>query len=226
MKLELNTLYWDNVDPRIVESHKKVIDHLGLEVNYYHQNTKHGLWMDRVVKNSKSDIIGFIDGDCVPLSKEAVIKAATYAGTNDSFIGIAQVSNHIPPMSHIYAAPAFFFTTKHCWEKLNTSFLESTRGDVAEEYSYKAEQERIKYRCIFPTTFEAEPSEGLWPLHNYGYYGIGTTFGDYCYHLYQGRESRNIDLFVKRCQEIIEGTFNNSNAIPSMTLNYKGRIVR
>ena len=226
MKLELHTLYWDNVDPRIIDSHKKVTDHLGLDINYYHENTYHGLWMDLVLKNSTSDIIGFIDGDCVPLSKQAVINAATYAGTNDSFIGIAQVSNHIPPRSHIYAAPAFFFTTKKCWSRLNTSFGETVRSDVAEEYCYKAEQERVKYRCIFPTTFEMEPNEGLWPLHNYGYYGIGTTFGDYCYHLYQGRESKNIDLFVKRCNEIVEGTFNTSGMIPSTTMNYKGKIVR
>jgi hypothetical protein len=226
MKLELNTLYWDNVDPRIEESHKKVVEHFDLDVNYHRENKRHGLWMDRVMKESTSDVVGFLDGDCVPLSKQAVIDAAVYAAANNSFIGIAQVSNHIPPMTHIYAAPAFFFVSRKFWNKLGVSFSESFRGDVGEEFTYKAEQEQVKYRCIYPTTFEKEPEEGLWPLHNYGYYGIGTTFGNYCYHLYQGRNSTNIELFAKRCQEIIDGTFSTNNMTPSTILNYKGKIVR
>jgi len=225
MKLELNTLYWDNVDPRIIESHKKVTSHFGIDVNYHIENTRHGLWMDRVMRNSTSDVVGFLDGDCVPLSKQAVLDAAKFAGINNTFIGIAQVSNHIPPKTHIYAAPAFFFTSRSIWGRINTSFSESTRGDVAEEYSYKAEFANIKYRCIYPEYFEKEPDEGLWSLSNYGYYGIGTTFGQTCYHLYQGRNNANVELFVKRCQEIIDGTFSNEGMIPSRTLNYKGNIV-
>lgn len=225
MKLELNTLYWNNNDPRIADSHKKVIEHLSLDVNYHIENTRHGLWMDRIMENSTSDVVGFLDGDCVPLSRQAVIEAATYAALNESFIGIAQASNHIPPKSHIYAAPAFFFTSRKAWQLIKTSFSESSRGDVAEEYCYKAEQLNIKYRCIYPDYFEKESDEGLWPLGNYGYYGIGTTFGQSCYHLYQSRKNSNVELFVKRCQDIIDGTFSNEGNTPSKILNYKGKIV-
>jgi hypothetical protein len=226
MKLEINTLYWDNVDSRVKDAHNSVLDKLGFGVNYYTENTRHGAWMDRIMKHSESDIVGFLDGDCVPLSKDAIINAASFAGNHESFIGIAQASNHIPPMSHIYAAPAFFFISKKCWEKVNTSFLETKRSDVAEEFCYVAEEKGIKYRCIYPITFEQEPKEGIWPLSNYGYYGIGTTFGRHCYHLYQSRENQNIELFIKRCKEIVNGVFDNSKMISSTNMNYKGKIVR
>lgn len=225
MKLELNTLYWNNADPRILEAHEKVMDHFDLDVNYYLENTRHGLWMDHVMKNTTSDVVGFLDGDCVPLSRQAVLDAATYAYRNHTFIGIAQASNHIAPKSHIYAAPAFFFVHREAWQYINTSFAETARGDVAEEFTYRAEQLSIKYRCIYPEYFERESDEGLWPLGNYGYYGVGTTFGQSCYHLYQSRKNTNIELFVDRCYNIIEGSFSNDGMIPSKILNYEGNIV-
>ena len=60
---------------------------------------------------------------------------------------------------------------------------------------------------MYPTHFERSPIEGLWALSNYGYYGIGTHFVGGIYHLYQGRYNTNIELFEKRCQDVIDGTF-------------------
>lgn len=183
------------------------------------------MWMDSVCESSDSDVIGFLDSDCVPLSRESVLKAISYVKQNNTFIGISQVSNHIPPKTHIYAAPAFFFTTKQCWREINTSFSETRRSDVAEEFCYVAESMGKRYRCIFPSTFEREPVEGIWPLGSYGYYGVGTTFGDYCYHLYQGRMGNNLQLFIDRCDEIVKRAFDNSSHISSTTFSYKGRVV-
>lgn len=208
----------------MMDAHKKVIEHFDLDVNYYKQNIPHGKWMDYVCKESKSDVIGFFDGDCVPLSLKAVFKAIKYVKENDSFLGIAQASNHIHPKSHIYAAPAFFFVTKSCWERINTSFTETHRSDVAEEFCYTAEDMGIRYRCLYPTHFEGEPVEGVWPLSNYGYYGIGTVFGDSCYHLYQGRMGNNLEKFITRCEQIVAGGFSTSGFY-NATDEYNGRKV-
>ena len=96
---------------------------------------------------------------------------------------------------------------------------------MAEEVSYIAEDFGVRYRCLYPSTFEREPVEGVWPLGNYGYYGVGTTFDNTVYHLYQGRMGNNIQLFVDRCKEIVDGTFDNRFHNSSITMNYKGRIV-
>lgn len=224
MKVEINTLYWDNTPVKMINSHKKVIKHFDLDVNYYTQSVPHGVWMDHVCKESKSDVIGFFDGDCVPLSLTAVFKAIKYVKENNSFLGIAQASNHIHPKTHIYAAPAFFFITKSCWEEINTSFSETSRSDVAEEFCYRAEEKGKRYKCIYPTYFEGEPVEGVWPLSNYGYYGIGTVFGNSCYHLYQGRMGNNLEKFITRCNQIVEGKF-ITDEFYNATEEYNGRKV-
>jgi hypothetical protein len=226
MKVEFNTLYWDNTPVEQINAHKLVTEHFDLPVNYYEENTPHGKWMDRVMRNSTSDLIVFFDSDCVPIDKDAVLNCIKYVQKTKTFLGVAQASNHIPPMSHVYAAPAFYIIAKECWERLGRpSFSESRRGDVAEEVSYTAEEYGIRYRCLYPSTFEREPVEGIWPLGNYGYYGVGTTFDNTVYHLYQGRMGNNIELFVERCKEIVEGTFDNRFHINSQTFNYKGKIV-
>lgn len=226
MKVEFNTLYWDNTPKEQMDAHRSVAEHFEIPINYYEENTPHGKWMDRVMRNSTSDLIVFFDSDCVPIVKETMMECIKYVQKTKTFLGIAQASNHILPKSHIYAAPAFYVMAKECWEKLGRpSFAESRRGDVAEEVSYIAESFGIRYRCLYPSTFEREPVEGVWPLGNYGYYGVGTTFENTVYHLYQGRMGNNIQLFVDRCKEIVEGTFDNRFHTSSIVLDYKGRIV-
>jgi len=224
MKIEFNTLYWNNTDERMVHAQKSVMDHFNIPINYYNEDVPHGSWMDRVCWNSNSDIIGFFDLDCVPINYHKIIECVKYVQKSKTFLGVAQTSNHISPKSHIYAAPAFFLVHKECFNMMRSSFSETKRGDVAEEFSYVAETAGVKYRCLYPTTFEGEPTGGVWPLSNFGYYGIGTTFANTVYHLYQARFSSNIELFIKRCQEIINGTFDNSFHIDSKILLYNGNI--
>jgi hypothetical protein len=78
---------------------------------------------------------------------------------------------------------------------------------VAENISYLAEKTGIRYRTLYPTYFERVPREGIWPLSSYGYYGIGTVFHNSVYHLFQSRMAENIELFVKRCDEVLQNTF-------------------
>jgi hypothetical protein len=208
MKIDIHTLYWNNGE-YLIKSQKKVMDHFQIPVIYHNlDDYPHGKWMDEVLENSTSDIVGFFDNDCVPLNRQIVDYAINYVATNKTFIGTAQVSNHIAPYSHIFAAPCFFFICREAWIQLGKpSFSENTRSDVAEEVSYRAEEHKLSYKALYPTHFERESTEGIWKLSNYGYFGIGTVFANSIYHLYQGRFKQNADLFAKRCQEIIDGTF-------------------
>jgi hypothetical protein len=101
--------------------------------------------------------------------------------------------------------------------------LENSRSDVAEEVSYVAEDYMVPYKALYPTHFECEPIEGVWRLSNYGYYGIGTVFANCVYHLYQGRYKQNADLFKKRCDEIVAGTFSTNDMFNSQDI-YIGKI--
>lgn len=226
MKIEFNTLHWRDTPKEQMDAHRSVMEHFNIPVNYYEENTPHGYWMDKVMNRTSSDIVVFFDADCVPVNEDAVMECIKYVKRTKTFLGLAQVSNHIPPKSHVYAAPAFYVMYKGCWNALDKpSFSETRRSDVAEEVSYTAEAKGVRYRCLYPSTFEREPIEGIWPLGNYGYYGVGTTFNNTVYHLYQGRYGSNLQLFIDRCKEIVDGTFDNRLHISSTTFNFKGKIV-
>jgi hypothetical protein len=217
--IEFNTLYWDNVPKEFVDAHIDVMDHFGIPMQYFALNADHGQWMDAVMINAKSDsIIGFFDIDCVPLAKEKIEKCIDYVIKNDTMLGCAQVSNHFHPATHVFAAPSFLIISKNFWEKLGRpSFTSGEHWDVAEAVSYIVENEGQPYRCLYPDCFEKASYEGVWKLGNYGFFGIGTVFDDTVYHLFQGRTNINSDLFIRRCHEIISGTFSTQDFTKSKT---------
>jgi hypothetical protein len=227
MKVEFHSLHWDNVDPKMLEAHKKVMDNFDIPINYWSKNISHGAWLDHIMRKAISDIVVIIEPDCVPIYKRTVHNLIKYVELHDTFVGIAQVANHIPPKSHIYAAPGFYAMTKSVYERLGEpSFMETSRSDVAEEVSYIAELKGIRYRALLPTSFEKEPDEGLWPLGSIGYYGIGTVFNHNIYHLYQSRMAQNVDRFVTRCEQIVQNKFSEIGFYNSQTLGYNGNIVK
>lgn len=212
MKIEFHTLYWPGTNQRIVDAHKEVMEKFGFPVNYTIQRIDHGEWMSIILENSKSEIICFFDIDCVPLNREEIIYHINQARLRKNFTGIAQVSNHIPPAKHIYAAPAFFVIHKECWNKVNVSMIAGSdgkrAGDVCELFTYAAEDMNIPFGLLMPKYYYKEPKEGIWNLSDKGCYGIGTIFCNTVYHLYQSRFSENIDIFIKHSKMIIDGNLN------------------
>ena len=216
LRIEVHTLAWTTVLPSIVQAHTDTCKHLGIKVNYTIQNIPHGRWMNTILIKTTADVVVFLDIDCVPTTKDIVNKATQYAFHNNSFMGIAQVSNHIAPYSHIYAAPAFFAISKKGWDLMGgPTFEEAPQCDVAENVSYAAEIMKIKYKTLYPTHYFKEPEGGAWHLHTYGEYGIGTYFEGGVFHLYQGRLTDNSHLFVNACQTIVDGTFSLKSFRPS-----------
>lgn len=226
MKVEIHSLYWDNAE-YLVDSHKKVMNHFNIPVNYHHINgADHGSWIDMVMESSTADIVGILDIDCIPLNKDIIPKSIEYVSNTKSFIGLAQCANHIFPYSHICAAAVFYFIYRDIWLRLGKpSFKSNHRGDVSEEISYLAEENKIPYKALYPTCFEREPVEGVWRLGNYGYFGIGTVFENSVYHLYQCRYQQNKDLFAKRCEDVINGTFSTDGFYSSVE-EYQGKLCR
>ncbi len=216
---KFNTLYWDNISDDVVKSHKEVCNFLNLNINYCRPSDyvksnwiNHSDWMNIICEDSDDDIIGFFDIDCVPINVDKIKECYEYVKKHETFLGIAQTSNHKFPASHVYAGPAFFIISKKCLLDLNTSFKETSRSDVAEEISYVAEQNSKWYRCIYPTYYEHLPhgtNGPKWKLGNYGFFGIGTTYEDYCYHHFRIGHANEEDVsrFMARCKEIINGSF-------------------
>lgn len=227
MKLSINTLYFPNSNPDFVNAAKSVHSHFNLTVNYWEIQARHGAWMDHVMASTDADVVGFLDIDCIPLTKDAVMELVKFAAKNKSIAGCAQATNHIPPMTHIFVAPCCFFIWKPLWEALGKpSFTETNRSDVCEEVCYIAEANGVRMKSLYPTHFEKEPEEGVWRLHNYGLYGVGTTFQNKFYHLYQSRFQSNVDLFIQRCNEVVKGKFSTKGMHSSTDFDFGGRICK
>jgi glycosyltransferase involved in cell wall biosynthesis len=209
---EFHTLYYPKTSEKMVNSHKKVMNHFNIPINYTSERVNHGIWMNRVLDSSKSDFVCFFDADCIPIKGEEIQKSIEKAVKLQSFIGIAQASNHKKGFeNHIFAAPGFLIIKREIYEQFKKPNMMGThRSDAAQELSHIADENNIEYGLIYPTHYEKGPQENEgkpWRLGNYGYFGIGTVYGNVCYHLYQGRLEQNINLFEKRCEEIINAEF-------------------
>ena len=208
MKAEIHSLNWPSSDPRLAEEQKAIFDYFRLPLSQHHRKLDHSLWMDAVLQQSRADVVLFVDNDCVPLTRAAVMEALHWAAKQNSFLGLAQATNHINKGVHIFAAPAFLAISRTAWTRLGQPSCRPTqRGDVAEELSWRAEEQGLTYKAWYPTHFHHPSREGLWRLGNYGTYGIGSVFADRVFHLYQGRFADNVELFVRVCTDIRNDCF-------------------
>ena len=226
LSVSINSLYYPNSNMEFVNAQKKVMEHFNIPVNYYEQSTRHGVWMDTVMDHTNADVVGFIDIDCIPLTKTAVSDLVKFVAKNKSIAGIVQASNHIPPFTHTFVAPSCFFIWRKLYEALRTTFCETHRSDVCEEVCYAAEMNGVRMKALYPTHFEKEPQEGVWRLNNYGLYGVGSVFAGQFYHLYQSRYEENVQLFIKRCDDVVKGKFSTKGMHESTNFNFEGKICR
>jgi len=90
------------------------------------------------------------------------IIANNHAGDAISLISFDNISFHSFHWdnfsSDVFAAPAFFFITPSCYEKLGRPSCMPKRGraDVAQELSDRAEELGIRYHILYPNFFEKE----------------------------------------------------------------------
>lgn len=207
--VEFHSLHWDNFNTDMLRAHQKVMQHFNIDVHYHAENSKHGKWLNSIFANATKPIIAIIEPDLIPLNSAIVTTAIEYVRQYGNFLGPAQASNHIYPGTHIFASPAFFFMSSDCYNRMGRPSFEGKkhRYDICENISYRAEKLGIRYRTLLPTHFEKMPREGAWPLASLGIFGIGTVFDNSLYHLFQSRLAENIELFIRRCDEVIDGRF-------------------
>ncbi|MDQ2634844.1 MAG: hypothetical protein M3Y78_14040 [Pseudomonadota bacterium] len=207
MQIELNSLYWPNIDPEIVRIHRKCFEHIGVPVRYTEERVRHGQWMDRVIAErlDRDGIVGFIDIDALAYSRAAVEDAFRYVDLTQSFLGIAQSSNHLQIRTHIFAAPAFLVISKQAYDTLGRpSMMPKKKGwDVAQNLSMRADALGFPYRVLYPTGFrEILPDGTVWRLGNYGHFGIGTDFDGGFFHNFLGRDGR-VDILSQVANSIV-----------------------
>ena len=203
LNLSVFSLYWDNIDDRIVAYQREVMLHHGIPIQQHRINgLDHGAWMDWTIRRN-SELVLFMDVDCIILNRNKAFKYIEMA-TNGSLVGNVQATNH---MGHdiaqkLFAAPSFLCVHKEMWTKLGKpSFKPTPYGDVAQLVTDTWKYHNVPVEYLSVTNFEVPK----WDLPSAPQsYGIGTTFGDCVYHLFESRESSHIDRFLSKCGEVLD----------------------
>ena len=180
------TIYWDNVDMRVVAAQKRVLAHLGYEIDQ-RERTKldHGVFLDNYMAEAQEDdVVLMLDIDCFPLNGE-IVQAAFQAARAGHLFGCAQSANHIDP-DDIYAAPMFLALSKATWEALGRpSFRGDEANDVAQRVNRIARSRNVPVDLLYPWGAIVPK----WRLGDIALYGIGTFYRGGVFHLFEGRST-------------------------------------
>lgn len=201
MNARLYSFYWDNINPDIVAYQKAVCDHFQLSINQHRINGfSHGEWMDWVMTRFDDvDVFLFIDIDCIPLSRQRVLDHLNKAAGTGTLIGAEGADNGRDP-NRSYAGPWYTYINRKVWNLLQRpSAKPSVHNDVGQLWTDTWKAHNAPVELIPPTHCEIPK----WNLPGReGAYGVGTTYGEDCYHLFESRNG-NETLFIDRCKQIL-----------------------
>jgi hypothetical protein len=214
MTTAICSVYYDNLNPRVRELHKQVVEKFMPESATYYQlrANDHGSAMFRMTKqlaitrkDHDFDRIIWLDIDCIPLNRQAF-------ELKFNFWGCAQRANHIENGRHLYASPFAMGITLNTYEKLNyPTFSATYRGDVGEELTYGYEQHYgLQPILLPPMSIEQAPEGGYWELTGrkpYEKFGLGTIYAwderPLFYHAFQIRDRSSLKRFEAKCAEVL-----------------------
>ena len=220
------TIYMNNINQDMVKKQREVVAKYNVsKIHHYSvlSDQQPGPTMDKVIEiltAREHDAVMFLDVDCVPLNDTAIDYFFEQANQG-KIIGDAQRSNHIENNQHVFCAPHNLTFRFDLYNNIGKpSFSPTTRGDVAEELTFVAEENNIPVEILMPLRYDAPPIRMAWEDPNLPpywdladgmpKYGIGTTFGneqfgDMFWHMYQSFHPGQTERFLMKCEEILNG---------------------
>ena len=211
-------LFGGNRDEQIVQYHKKVmVDYFKIPFNYIEcpfPSVSHGFCMNQIINRTidsiKPDYYWFCDNDSIILKEEALDIMYDFVKNKYTIAGQIWQSNHkkgpngmIP---HPYISQAFIWFSTSLFNKLGRPDCDHwvERSDTAEEITYKAKENGYIVAGLYPS-HSVDPNTDL---DNGCRYGLGNTYGsDLMYHASQQNNPKSKDLFIEKCQEVLNGKF-------------------
>lgn len=209
------------INPEIAENQKKVVEKFCEHIADFHplfyNAPNDQVYPDQVIDyglnelfyNQMYDNVLVLDIDCIPLNQAALTRVF-YQASRGILIGNVQRSHYIENDEHLFIGSSCMCINKLVYEKLGKPPMTPTaRGDIGEEFVYRAEERGIPVEFLLPHSYEASPYGATsWALKgDMPHYGIGTTFGDErprFYHLFESRTNLNVPKFVAKCNEVLQ----------------------
>ncbi|MCR8726831.1 hypothetical protein [Frigidibacter sp. ROC022] len=197
---EVHSLYWANVDPRLLAAQRAVFEHLGIPLQQHlRDRMPHGVWMDEILAQEPEGIVVFCDIDAVPLRAGPFDRLVARARAG-RIAGLAQSCNHLGNPRHIYAAPMFLALDRGIWRRLGSpSMAADSEHDAGQRLCIAAEARGVPVETVLPSSCLIT----IWPLADKRLYGIGTFYGENdFFHLYQSRKRRFLQAFLQVCEDV------------------------
>lgn len=212
------------INPEIAYYKKLVMDKLlpdtGYEYRFLEYKAKDGdLFPDDAINygvatlfNEGFDNILILDIDCIPLTIEALDYAFTQA-SKGILIGNVQRSHYLSNGEHLFIGSSCLCLNRDVFDRLGRpNFVPTTRGDIAEELVYIAEDIGLPIEFFEPEGYETSPYGCKeWELdETMNPYGIGTTFRrrsdkvPMFYHLFESRTNLHVDKFINKCRYVLD----------------------
>ncbi|MEQ9893617.1 hypothetical protein [Pectobacterium aroidearum] len=198
--IRIVTLYWDNVDARLVDAQQKVFEKFGFHIEQHNiHGMDHGVWMTDILDNTPdNNVVIIVDIDCIPLNANAVEKAIASAHSGHIY-GCAQSANHID-YNYVYAAPMFLALTGKTWRGVGRpTLLANTEFDVGGKLTQVAKNTGYQVDLVYPTIC-AVPK---WLLGGNHIYGLFTIYNNDYLHLFESRNKFLIECFIDIANEIL-----------------------
>lgn len=199
----ISSFYKSNISPYLLFYQKVVFKMLGIPLHQIlDDNISHGTFMTKTLRSVDADYFVFFDIDCIPLSPKVIPIIIEQIKDNKTIAGAAQTANQYNEGKNTYVGPFFMGISKKVYQLLDEPDLNESKideVDVGGILSKLAPQKNITLKYWYPTDVEQDK----WPLYPTGKFGIGTTYEDLAYHLFESRYSYNIVRFIKKSKATI-----------------------
>jgi len=180
------SLYWDNIDPRLIGAQRDVFAHFGFDIDQRERTgLNHGDFLDGYMTEiGEDDIALLMDIDCFPLNREIVDRAFAAARAGRIF-GCAQSTSHVDP-DRLFVAPTFMAISRRTWDGLGRpSFRPDATNDVAQRLNELATAAGVDTEMLYPWGCIVPK----WRLAEIALYGIGTFYRGGVFHLFESRKT-------------------------------------
>ena len=212
-------LYWDNIDPRVVEAQRAVFAHFGYQIDQRERTgLNHGDFLDAYMAELGPDDAALLtDIDCFPLNGE-IVERAFAAARAGAIFGCAQSSNHIDP-DRLFVAPMFMAISCRTWEALGRpSFRPDADNDVAQRLHDLARARGVSIEMLYPWAAIVPK----WRLGDVGFYGLGTFYRGGVFHLFESRWTPFAFLLFDVAEAVLADRAIDYGALMAKALNTRG----
>ena len=206
MSATIYSHYMSNIEPEILRAQTLVVRQFlpdNWEFKQIHRDdyarNYTNILRECVITNPHPVTI-FLDVDCIPLSRAALVYMEM-AARSGALIGGVQRANHIQNNEHLYVGPSCMGLSHDAYWKYNApSFAATDRGDWAEELTYRWEELNAPVKLLLPIHV-AEPQ---WKLRDGKMFGYGTNYDNLFFHAFGCNRRASTKLFLDKCREVLQ----------------------